>query len=60
MKQWTLKEFTKVLNKNDFRFTRYNGSHSIFINTIGKHISIPKSMNATIIRRLIKENSLKI
>ena len=60
MKQWTNKEFTTVLHMNGFYFDRWNGSHSIYVNTEGNHISVPKSMSAPVIRRLIKENNLNI
>lgn len=60
MKQWTNKEFTKVLHMNGFYFDRWNGSHSIYVNIKGNHISVPKSMSAPVIRRLIKENNLNI
>lgn len=59
MKQWTQKEFFAVLRYNGYYMDRHNGSHAIFTNE-KSHISVPKSMNATIIRRLIKENNLQI
>lgn len=59
MKQWTQKEFFTVLKNNGYTLDRRNGSHCIFTGC-NTHISVPKSMNATIIRRLIKENNLQI
>lgn len=59
MRQWTLREFNRVLNRNGFSVERYNGSHAIYTNSKGSHISVPRSMNAAIIRRLIKENKLQ-
>lgn len=60
MKQYTQREFIKVVKRNGFRYNRCNGSHSIYTNDIGKHISIPKNLESVIARRLIKENNLKI
>lgn len=59
MRQWTLREFNRVLNRNGFSVERYNGSHAIYTNDMGSHISVPRSMNAAIIKRLIKENKLQ-
>lgn len=60
LKQWKHNEFEKILKKNGFLYDRGKGSHSIFKNGDGRHISVPKSMNAVIIERLIKENNLII
>ena len=60
LKQWKHNEFEKILKKNGFLYDRSKGSHSIFTNGDGSHISVPKSMNAVIIERLIKENNLII
>ncbi len=47
----------KMLKHNGYVYVRNNG-HKIYTN--GKRtISIPRSMNGVIIRRLIKENNLK-
>jgi predicted RNA binding protein YcfA (HicA-like mRNA interferase family) len=58
MQQFTKREFIKIIEKNGYYYSRNNGSHSIYKNDVGNHISIPKSMNICIIRRLIKENNL--
>lgn len=58
MKQYTFKEFTKLLNNNGFYLNR-KGDHFIFTNNIGKHISVPFNIKCVIARRLIKENNLK-
>lgn len=57
-KQYTRREFIKIVESNDFYYNRCNGSHSIYINNEGRHISIPKNIKNVIIRRLIKENNL--
>lgn len=58
MKQWTCKSFIKLVEANGFRYSRTNGSHQIYINNKGRHISIPLKIAAPIARRLIKENNL--
>lgn len=57
-KQYTRREFIKMVESNGFYYDRCNGSHSIYINSEGRHISIPKNIKDVIIRRLIKENNL--
>jgi predicted RNA binding protein YcfA (HicA-like mRNA interferase family) len=59
MKQWSRIAFIKVLKKNGYHYSRNNGSHSIYINSQGKHITVPLRIEAVIARRLIKENNLK-
>lgn len=59
MKQYTRTEFIKILKTNNFEYTRNNGSHSIFTNSQGKHISVPLKIRSVIARRLIRENKLK-
>ena len=57
-KQYKRREFIKIVESNGFYYNRGNGSHSIYINNGGRHISIPKNIKDVIIRRLIKENNL--
>jgi len=59
MKQYTTKEFIKLVKKNGYHYSRNNGSHKIFVNDEGRHISIPRAIECVIARRLIKENNLK-
>lgn len=58
MKQYTLQEFDKILNNNGFFYNRCRGSHFVYINKSGKHISIPRHLRCVIAQRLIKENNL--
>lgn len=58
MKQWTSKEFIKLVQRNGFTHCRTNGSHQIYKNEYGRHISIPRTLEAPIAKRLIKENNL--
>lgn len=60
MKQFTSREFAKIVKLNGFHYDRSNGDHDIYINEIGDHISIPNHLECVIARRLIKENSLII
>ena len=60
MKQYTQREFIKIVTRNGFHYSRHNGDHAIYINKEGRHISIPKNLECVIARRLIKENNLNI
>lgn len=60
MRQYTQKEFIRIVEKNGFHYDRHNGSHAIYVNDEGRHISIPHNLECVIARRLIKENNLQI
>lgn len=60
MKQYTQKEFIRIVKRNGYNYNRHNGDHAIYINNKGKHISIPQKLECVIARRLIKENNLNI
>lgn len=60
MKQYTQREFIKICIANGFCYSRYNGSHAIYVNDKGRHISIPHNLECVIALRLIKENNLNI
>ena len=59
MRQYTSREFIKIVEMNGFHYSRHNGSHAIYVNDDGRHISIPRNLECVIARRLIKENNLK-
>lgn len=59
MKQYTQREFIKIVERNGFCYKRQRGSHSIYYSDKGRHISIPHNLECVIARRLIKENHLK-
>lgn len=59
MKQYTQKDFIRILTDNDYKLSRYSGDHAIFIKE-GRHISVPHNLNACIARRLIIENTLEL
>ena len=60
MKQFTSREFIKIVKLNGYFYNRSNRDHDIFINDNGDHISIPNHLECVVARRLIKENNLII
>ena len=60
MRQYTSREFIKIVEFNGFYYGRHNGDHAIYVNDRGRHISIPKNLECVIARRLIKENNLEV
>ena len=59
MKQWTKKEYCRMLERNGYHCSRQGkGSHSIYTNSAGIHITVGKTINPCIARRVIKENKL--
>lgn len=60
MKQYTQLEFIRIVKRNDFSYNRHNGDHAIYVNSGGRHISIPHKLESVIARRLIQENNLDI
>lgn len=62
IKQWSVKDFQKLLSKNGYVFIRQTGSHAHYINAESDHIGFPicsKEVNMMLARRLIKEHNLK-
>lgn len=60
MRQYTSREFIRIVKFNGFWYNRNNGDHAIYVNDKGRHISIPKNLECVIAQRLIKENSLEV
>ena len=60
MRQYTSREFIKIVEFNGFYYNIHNGDHAIYVNDNGRHISIPKNLECVIARRLIKENNLEV
>lgn len=60
MKQYTSREFIRIVEFNGFYYDRHNGDHAIYVNDKGRHISIPNHLECVIARRLIKENNLEV
>lgn len=59
MKQIKTKEFLRLLSKAGFVLDRTKGSHSIFVNSKGEHVSVPRNLHSVIALRLIKEYDLQ-
>lgn len=62
VKNWTVKDFQKILKNNFYTINRQNGDHQIWTNGINT-ISIPickKELNMMLSRRLIKDFNLHI
>ena len=60
MRQYTSREFIKIVKFNGFYYNRYNGDHAIYVNDKGRHISIPKNLECVIALRLIRVNNLEV
>lgn len=60
MKQWTSREFIRMLKKNGYTYSRHNGDHAIYVSESKRHISVPQKLECVIARRLIKEYELDI
>ena len=60
MRQYTLREFIKIVEFNGFYYNRCKGDHAIYVNDKGKHVSIPKNLECVIALRRIKENNLEV
>lgn len=62
LKQWSKKDVMKIMKNNGYCPVRNSGDHTIFRNKDGNTISIPLSRepNKMLMRRLIKENNLKL
>ena len=60
MSNWTndLRIVMPVLKENGYRKDRSSGSHTIFVNTSGDIISLPKSINVMLWRREVKAPNL--
>lgn len=58
MRQYTSREFIRIVKFNGFRYGRHSGDHAIYVNDKGRHISIPRNLECVIALRLIKENNL--
>lgn len=60
-KHYTKREMEKILKKNGWEIVRYKGSHAIYHNDKGQHLSIGRcNYNAIIFQRLIKQYDMVI
>lgn len=63
MRKFSTKDFAKILKNNGYKLDRTNGSHLIYKNIKGRHITIykcGKGMAPSLTQRLIKEYELKV
>ena len=60
MQNWKGRDFKKMLRKNGYKPTRWNGDHEIYENKEKKTISIPRNVVGPMASRLIKEHNLKV
>ena len=61
MMYYNKRDIILILRKNGFVFHHQNGSHAIYKNDKGEHITIGLcKCNKMVMRRLIKENNLKV
>lgn len=58
---YNAREVKTILRNNGYKIDRYSGSHEIYVNDNGNHITIPASkVNRMMFQRLIKENNLNV
>ena len=50
----TAKEIISVLEKNGFALARQSGSHKIYINAVGKRVTVPYHTGKTLHPKLLK------
>lgn len=55
------REIERLLKKNGWFLTRQSGSHKIYTNNMGEHVTIKMcNVNPMIFRRLVKENKFNV
>jgi predicted RNA binding protein YcfA (HicA-like mRNA interferase family) len=55
------RDIQKILRNNGWTFHHYKGSHAIYRNATGRHLTIGTcNCNKMVMQRLIKEYSLKV
>lgn len=61
-KVYTVREFERILNNNNYEFIRFTGDHKLYKHKYTKQTITFKFdyINPMIARRIIKENKLKI
>ena len=60
MKQWNLKMLIKVVENNGYKLNRYSGSHMIYKNNNGKHISVPRNLKCVTAQKIVKKYKLNV
>ena len=59
-KNYPSRNMEKILKNNNYVYIRSNGDHHIYSNGSNKITITVPMMNKMIVRRLIKENNLKV
>ena len=59
-RQWTSREFIRVLVQNGFTYNRSKGDHFTYKNGIKSVTFNYRKPNCMVINRLIKENNLEV
>ena len=60
-RQYSRREIEKILKYNGWNLARQNGSHKIYIDDKGNHLTIGTcTYNAMVFQRLAKENNMNI
>lgn len=59
MKQYTSREFIRLLKNNGYNYIRTNGSHQLYRKG-NASVVVPIHLNRMIAQRLIKENGLNV
>lgn len=63
MREYTVKEFSNIVEKNGWRFSHKTGSHAVYRKPNAPSISIPvvkKCVSMPLTKRLIKEHKLEV
>lgn len=61
MAEYSKRDVERILRNNDWTLHRSKGSHKIYKNDKGQHLTIiPTRCNRLIMQRLIKEYNLKV
>ena len=59
-RQWTSREFIRLLQNNGFTYDRSKGDHFTYKNGIRSVTFNYRNLNCMVARRLIKENNLEV
>lgn len=63
MKEYSVKDFSAILRRNDWKYSHTTGSHAVYKKKKSVSISIPiikKTVSKPLARRLIKEHGLVV
>lgn len=60
MVSYSFRDFTNIVKRSGYKFNRCSGSHHIYINDEGRHISVPRNLRIVLAQRLIKEYNLNV